>query len=271
MLRTLYGIGLTLLAFNSYSWNAVGHQLIAQIAYDNLNPKAKSLCNQYNKALNKFSRSGNFVRSATWLDSLRAKDVHWFDPLHYIDIPFSNDGTELPTLAESNALIGIQQAIQAIKSPKTTQAEKGLSLRILVHVIGDVHQPLHTISQITQQYPKGDLGGNLFLLGKNSIGANLHKYWDNGGGILIGQSKSVQIKNKAKQLEKKWSCAMANKLSKPEQWIKASNQIAQHQVYNIAVGSVPSKQYQLTAQNLSQKQIFLAGCRLAGVLNQIVG
>lgn len=247
----------------------MGHQLVGQIAYDNLTPEAKKMCNKYNRMFNKASPIGNFVIAATWLDSLRQKDVHWFDSLHYIDIPFTKEDTPLPAIAEVNALVGIKQALAVLKSKKSSLSDKGMSLRILVHVVGDVHQPLHTVAKVSNQHPRGDLGGNLFPLSKNPIGSNLHTYWDNGGGVLIGQSKKFQVKNKARQLEQKWSCSAANQEKNPEQWIKSSHNIALTQVYTISPDTMPGKRYQLNAQNISQKQILLAGCRLAAMLNSV--
>jgi len=267
MQRILLVLICLLLSLSSFSWNGNGHKLVAQIAYDNLTPAAKQRCNQYNQALNKFYPGGNFVTAATWLDQIRQNDVHWFDMLHYKSIPFSKDGTPLPEVAEQNAFVGINNALEILNSPKTSIVDKGLSLRILVHIVGDIHQPLHTISQVTKEHPKGDMGGNLFFLGRNNIGSNLHQYWDNGGGVLIGQSRDLQIKNKARQLEKKWSCTIALKRSNPKQWIKQSHQLALTQAYTLRPGTVPSKRYQLKTQNLAQKQIFVAGCRLAALLN----
>lgn len=269
MLRILLTALLSVVTLTSYSWNAMGHQLVAQIAYDNLTPKAKRLCNKYNRALNSFSRASSFVAASTWLDSLRFQDVHWFDTLHYIDIPFSNDGSPLPHVENLNALWGINQAISVLKSKASSTREKGLSLRILIHVVGDIHQPLHAAAQISGQYPKGDLGGNLFKLGSNPIGTNLHKYWDNGAGILLNQRKQFQIKSKAHDLENKWSCSMANVEEKPEQWVQSSHHIALTQVYTITAGTTPNKQYQKNAQTTVQKQIVFAGCRLAHLLNDI--
>ncbi len=269
MIRAIFILMLWSVTLGSYAWNAMGHQLVAQIAYDNLTPKAKKMVNQYNRSLNKFSPSSSFVFAATWLDYIRAKDIHWFDALHYIDVPFSKDGTSLPPAQEVNALWGIKQAVSVLSSKNTTNEDKGLSLRILTHVVGDIHQPLHTASQISYKLPKGDLGGNLFRLGSNPIGPNLHKYWDNGAGVLLGQSEKFQVKNKAHQLEKKWSCSVANKLKKPEQWVRESHQIALSQAYILDPGATPTKRYQLNAQNTSQKQILIAGCRLAQLLNSL--
>ncbi len=255
--------------FWANAWNAMGHQLVGQIAYDNLTPAAKLMCNKYNKSFNKVSRTGNFAVSASWLDTIRKRDIHWYDTLHYVDIPYTTEDLPLPKIPEINALTAIKQAITVLKSKKSTSADKGLSLRILTHVVGDIHQPLHTIARVTTKTPHGELGGNLFPLAKNPIGANLHQYWDNGGGILIGQAKSFQVKNKARQLEKKWSCSIANSQKKPKQWVYSSHNLARTNVYTINPYSLPSKRYQLNAQNISQKQILLAGCRLAALLNDV--
>lgn len=252
---------------NSYAWNAMGHQLVAQIAYDNLTPEAKKLCNKYNRSYSAVAPGSSFVAAATWMDAIRANDIHWFDSLHYIDIPFSLDESSLPAPSEINALWGIKQALIVLSSEKSSLIDKGLSLRILTHLIGDIHQPLHTVTKVSKPLPQGDLGGNLFKLAHNPIGDNLHKYWDNGGGVLIGQTKKFQVKNKAHQLETKWSCELANKEKNPKQWINASHKIALKEVYNIAPDKIPGKSYQLNAQNITQKQILLAGCRLAYILN----
>lgn len=254
---------------SSYAWNAMGHQLVAQVAYDNLTPAAKNMCDKYTRSYNTKSSGGSFVSAASWMDSIRNKDIHWFDSLHYIDKPFTLDDSPLPEVQASNALWGIKQAIIVLSSDKTSLADKGLSLRILTHLIGDIHQPLHTVTKVSKKFPQGDLGGNLFKLAKNPIGDNLHKYWDNGAGILIGQRKKFQVQNKARQLESTWSCTMANKETKPRQWISASNQLALKEVYKVAANKAPGKQYQLNAQNITQKQILLAGCRLASILNEI--
>ncbi|KGP63847.1 3'-nucleotidase [Legionella norrlandica] len=250
-----------------YTWNAIGHQLVAQIAYDNLTPAAKRMCNLYSHSRAKTSNS--FVKSASWLDSIRENDIHWYDALHYIDIPFSKDGTALPPQPEINALWGIKQSVKVLASNKAKVTDKKLSLRILTHLVGDIHQPLHTVTKINEKLPKGDLGGNLFQLGQNPIGNNLHKYWDNGGGALMGRGKLSQIKNKAKQLEKKWTCQLATKEKDPRQWVNASHQLALTQVYIVSPHEIPSKRYQINTQKITEKQIFWAGCRLAFLLNKI--
>lgn len=269
MKRLLSALFCSALTSTSLAWNAIGHKLVAQIAYDNLTSEVKQLCNEYNRAYSKGAKS-TFVSNATWLDSIRAKDIHWFDTLHYIDIPFSIDKTPLPPVQEVNALWGMKHAVTVLSSTKSSAADKGLSVRILTHLVGDIHQPLHTVTRISSQFPNGDMGGNLYPLAPNSIGASLHKYWDNGAGILIGQSKRSQIENKARQLEERWPCTGAYAQTKPQEWIKSTHQYALTQVYTTPPNQRPTKKYQLNAQKITEKQIALAGCRLAHVLNSTV-
>ena len=270
MKRFLAAFVIVTVACQAEAWKSLGHQLVAQIALDNLNPQAKQLCVHYNQAMNQTAKTRGLVQASTWLDTIRyKKDVHWYDALHYIDIPFSKDGTLLPPTPEPNALWAIHQAMAVLTSDKASAEDKGLSLRILMHTVGDIHQPLHTAALVSHQLPQGDMGGNLFRLGRNSIANNLHSYWDKGAGALAGHSTAFQIRNKAHQLETRWSCKLANHKTKPEQWIQASHQLARSNSYNIDPGSIPSKKYQLNAQNISQKQIFFAGCRLALLLNTL--
>lgn len=254
---------------NSQAWNAIGHKLVAQIAYDKLTPEARELFNGYNQDFSMVFPSTNFITSACWLDAIRSKDNHWFDTLHYIDQSFSKDGTPLVPIPHINALWGIKQALAVLSSPKASSADKGLSLRVLIHVIGDIHQPLHTVTQVSKKYPKGDLGGNLFFLAKNPIGKNLHQYWDNGGGLLKGRFKIDKIKSKATQFSKKWACDEVFTEKSPQNWINESRKIAFTQAYTIKPNTIPNKNYQHNAKKITQQQIYLAGCRVATVLNQI--
>ncbi len=73
-----------------------------------------------------------------------------------------------------------------------------MALCWVLHLTGDVHQPLHTTSLITEQYPlpKGDEGGNKFFIRvtPNSSGINLHSFWD---GLIIGSDRFQSVRNKA--------------------------------------------------------------------------
>lgn len=266
MKRVIYALIIFYLTLNAYAWNAAGHKVVAQIAYDNLSPNAKIMCHKYlSSSITKSNRS--FITAATWMDDLRAKEIYWYDEMHYIDIPFSDDKRKLPPIGKINAIWAIKQANKVLLSKKTNLSDKRLALYMLIHITGDIHQPLHTVTKISNQFPKGDLGGNLFPLGKNPIGNDLHHYWDRGAGFFIGQFNAKKIKLTAHQLEKKWPCASINNEVNPAKWAKYSHKLAIQHVYKLSPNRIPSIKYQKKAQNLVQKQVAFAGCRLAALLN----
>ena len=55
---------------------------------------------------------------------------------------------------------------------------KSFALRLLIHYVGDIHQPLHATSRVDENYPSGDRGGNLFTLPSKKTAKNLHAVWD---------------------------------------------------------------------------------------------
>lgn len=261
-----------LTSFSSLAWNSLGHRLIGQIAYNNLNNAVKTRADIYNKALEPVYHQQTFVNAAPWMDTLRYVNDVWMKPFHYIDIPFSNDGTPLTPPEEPNAVTAITNAEVVLHNQKSTDFNKGFSERILLHVIGDLHQPLHAASQFSQAHPDGDRGGNLFYLGSNSVGSNLHAYWDNGGGFLMtkGEVDDEGLRLMAKNIEEKWPCDLNAMFNDPKAWSLESFQVAVDRAYSIKPYQKPDQNYQTMVQEVVQQRIALAGCRLAKVLNDVV-
>jgi S1/P1 Nuclease len=254
------------------AWNALGHQIIAQIAYDNMTNKAKRLSNSYNQALDVVYAPQTFVSAAPWLDALYYKQgVPWFRRLHFVNWKFSKEGAKFANCEPMNAIWAIEQALEVISNTQSSPFDKGLALRIVIHVVGDIHQPLHATSLVSASHPKGDQGGNLFPLKKTAIAKNLHTYWDNGGGFLKkkGEKKLSLIKNMAHALEKEWPCHWKREERNLKLWAKQSHQLGIRVAYQIKPNTKPSKAYQLRAQKVVKKQLAIAGCRLAAVLNTV--
>ena len=70
------------------------------------------------------------------------------------------------------------------------QAAKSLCLRLLIHYIGDIHQPLHCSSRVDKNYPKGDKGGNMFTLPYHYGASDLHAVWDS---LIYEYHKSISL------------------------------------------------------------------------------
>lgn len=248
------------------SWNAVGHRLIAQIAYNHLSRHAKITFNRYNREVDNGYMSKNVVNSSVWLDTIRWR-MHDYDAMHYIDIPFSTDHTSLPTLPYVNAVSAVKTVSKVLSDSKVTPAEKGIAVRILVHVVGDIHQPLHAATRVSREYPEGDRGGNDVALYKNRIARNLHAYWDKGAGLFIGKRRYGQtwIKRNAIAIEARWPCGMTGVDLNAGHWAQESHALAVEKVYVLPIDA----NYQRVARQIIEQRIALAGCRLAGLLNHI--
>ena len=255
----------------AHAWNAIGHRLIAQIAYENMTNHAKLVFNHYNHAVDQGRHPQSLVSSAVWLDRLYSHDLASIKSIHYIDIPFSSDGSKLPEPQAMNAVWAITMATNRLLTVDASDLEKGIALRILLHVVGDIHQPLHAITQYSQRLPTGDKGGNLVRLYHNTVAPNLHSYWDKGAGAFISKtySRPAKIKRIAARIEKRWPCDEKFADSNPKHWAQESYDLAVNTVYKIPLDQVLDKTYEYTAKRLSEQRVAMAGCRLAELLNRI--
>lgn len=269
-IKTTFTLIIILCSSPIYAWNALGHRLIAQIALDNLDLRTKKNLNHYNRKLNRVYRRSSLVDAAPWMDTLRYGQYIWLKDKHYINIPFSLDGTPVMHPPAENAVTAIHEAREVFMNAQSSAFEKGFSLRILLHVIGDLHQPLHSTSQFSKQFPNGDLGGNLVKLGSNPVADNLHAYWDRGGGLLLRRHMHHnRLKIWARQIESRWPCLKFAQDADPRHWALQSHRLAIEVVYKLGFEQTPTQAYQDRAKKLSERQLALAGCRLSYFLQNL--
>ncbi len=270
MRKTAAYLVLSLLSNYAFGWSNLGHRVVMQIAYNNLSVRAKKLANFYNHSVDNTYASKSLVAAAGWLDGYRPRDNPALGAIHYIDLPFTQDYTPLRPADAINALVALAQANAVLQNTHYTAKQKGLSLRVLIHVMADIHQPMHTISRYSSKYPNGDKGGNLFYLGKNAVAYNLHGYWDSAGGLLRTKNKfkRLRVKKYALSLERKWPCS--SEVYSPEQWVKHAHKLAVLYAYTLKPGMKPTKPYQLQVRTISERQLARAGCRLAARLNYLL-
>jgi hypothetical protein len=188
-----------------------------------------------------------------------ARHKYW----HFVDLPFSQDHTELPAVPMPNVQTQIA-AFRAVLASNRPDALKSYDLSWLLHLIGDVNQPLHCVTRVSAATPEGDDGGNGVKLVSPS---NLHSYWD---GVLGGGNAPSTALNAISTLP---NAPAANDLN-VEHWIEESFGAAKQTAYKkppIGAGAGPftlSQSYKTAARKLAEKRIALAGARLAKILNE---
>ena len=254
-------------SFSVFGWNALGHRLIAAIAYDHMTGHAKQLFGHYNQAMDQVYKPGTWEDAAVWLDTLRYQDISWFATMHYVDIPFTDDGSSLPEPQDINAIWAVEKATQTLLNKYPTDFDKGLSLRVLLHVVSDIHQPMHAVTRVSIKFPEGDRGGNLVPLSMNPVAKNLHAYWDRGAGLLSSKKPFTQLKiiALATEIEQTWPCSDVDATINPRRWAEESHQIAVKEAYQLPIDN----KYQHNAVVISEQRIAIAGCRIALLLNKI--
>lgn len=195
-------------------------------------------------------------------DHLRHK--YW----HFVDTPFTEDGTSLEAIPDPNAATQIA-AFRATLASANPDPLKSYDLVWLLHLVGDVHQPLHATSRFTTQDPHGDAGGNAvkICVGQNCK-ASLHSLWDD---LLGTSSKPADAAAAGKKL--KAPNAQLAKITSEQKWVDESFVLAQSKAYVAPIKDdngpfTVTAAYQRLARKTASERVALAGVRLANLLNQ---
>ncbi|HEY1423847.1 MAG TPA: S1/P1 nuclease [Candidatus Acidoferrum sp.] len=183
---------------------------------------------------------------------------------HFIDTPFTTDGTALPAIPTPNA----QERIALFRQVLASGSDDGLKsydLAWLLHLVGDVHQPLHASTRVSSTDPEGDAGGNLVKL--DCAKCELHFFWDD----LLGTQNDLKTVMKAARKLPKAEEGLAAK-SDEKDWIVESFQEARDTVYAVPIGAgdgpfTLTARYKKNAGKLAKQRVALAGARLANLLN----
>lgn len=275
----------------SLGWGAGGHMMTAHIAFSRLNPKARAkvielLAIRISPAAVS-AKSKDFVSASHWADDLRPfTEFDSFKPLHFVDKPFSLDGSTLPAIDPENIVKALEDNVNILKT-STDKNAQAQALRFVIHFVGDIHQPLHCTAKVSSAQPEGDQGGNLFrikIVGPNGKlkDSNLHSYWDGGIGAFPRTGPNfapppLRSIAPAARLARAGNPATnpALKLDDPfnfESWAEESFELGQSVVYQgIRSGRRPSAAYNRRALRVARQRVAWGGYRLAALLNSIWG
>lgn len=277
---------IALLAFSfSHSlsaWWDGGHMAVAQIAYDHLNDdvreKVDALCAEFSEF---YPEMSSFVTASIWLDEIKYGD-HFplMDRYHFIEMPYDPEALlgrrDYALLKErdkqGNIIQLIQQACDTLSRKEVNRFAKAIMLRALIHCVADIHQPMHCCSLYSKDFPKGDRGGNYYLL--HGDYPQLHALWDAGAGAFTKMKymeEPFDTKELANQLVQEWPQELFPQLEDkaPSQWANESHQMAIHKAYQTPFDEKPSQEYLDSVQLCCKKQVTLAGYRLAEMLNSL--
>lgn len=149
------------------AWGPEGHQVIAHLAESQLTPAARL---QVDRLL-ALEPGATLASVANWADESRSVETAAW---HYVNFPRNTCVYDAPRdCPDGNCLVGAIARQVAVLQADVSDAHRLTALKYLVHLVGDVHQPLHAGC-------RDDRGGNTYQLQVFMRGSNLHALWDSG-------------------------------------------------------------------------------------------
>jgi hypothetical protein len=274
-------IGIAVLTpIHAFAWIDTGHMIVAAIASHELKPRVRAEIDELLK-IGGDARTSDFYGAACWADDFKTKaDGKW----HYIDNYFRSDGKPAENKPdEENVIWAIHKFSDVLADKKASDADRAQALRYVIHFVGDVHQPLHSVSRETDDMPKGDAGGNRFAIqavpGIGMWHPNLHALWDFACGYYQSVPRPLkgpdrdQIDGYADKIMEDFPEAKLPSSGdlKPEDWMDESVTVAKSVVYQgIQPGDAPSEKYLEQGKVVCEQRLALAGYRLANLLNKLL-
>jgi len=239
------------------SWGDKGHKAIGLIAENHLTPKTK-------KAVEQILGAEDLADVANYADDIRSTMKNTA-PWHFVNLPMGLSFDEFANAVKNNdkqqgnVYVMIFRCVHDLEDAQKSRAQKAFALKLLVHFVGDCHQPMH-VSRAE------DKGGNSISVKFMGQGQNLHGLWDYG---LIDQ-EGLNYKQMAKQYDtatpaqiKQWQADPVMK------WVYESYLIA-NELYKEAAEDPDFKQdYYDTHIEVLRQRVLKGGIRLAGILNNI--
>jgi hypothetical protein len=238
---------------NKPEWGATGHRTVGKIADNYLTGKTKRKIAELldGQSLALVSTFGDDIKS----DKRYSKFYTW----HYVNMPFDLNYQDSEKNPDGDLVTGIETCKAVILEENSTKEEKAFYLKLLVHLMGDLSQPMHVGR-------KEDKGGNTVQVQWFGKGTNLHSVWDSKMIDSFGMSYTELADN-------------MNEISKEQvaflqegtivDWVNDTHKFA-IEVYGTAeIGEDLGYNYMYDYFGLTRSQLQKSGIRLAKVLNEL--
>lgn len=238
---------------NTVFWAKTGHRATGEIAQKHLSGKAK-------RAIKKLLGGESLALVSTFVDEIKAdRSFAKFSAWHYVNFPADKDYTDIEPSEFGDVVMGIQQCIAVVKDADTSREDRIFYLKMLVHLVGDLHQPMHVGRA-------ADKGGNDIQVQWFGKGSNLHQVWDQDLIESYGMSYT-ELANNLPKLSKNQQKAIQQ--GTVYDWVEESQELANELYDSVEVGEKLSYPYAYKYTNMVRNQLLKGGLRLAMVLNDI--
>ena len=262
-------------ATQALAWGSTGHRTIGLVAERHMEPAAL-------KSAQAILDGHDLPFVSTWPDEIRSDPknyAHTFN-WHFTTWLDEDDGFHAGLESKSTGFLlsQIEKQIAVLKNPAASRSEKAFALKFTVHLIGDLHQPLHVGTS-------GDSGGNACRVTWHGRSSNLHTVWDSEmierTNLSYTERADFASQNRARKQIQQWQSGT------PVQWAEESKKL-RSRIYpaeviapnapvtyltyckgNVAPEAMPKLGYEYSFEfdPAVRERLFQAGVRLAKVLN----
>jgi hypothetical protein len=241
-----------LFSTTAFGWGETGHRTTGYIANKYLNKKAK-------KAIEQILGGRSIAMVSTWMDEIRSDSTYNYTAdWHWVTIPDGMTYEQTEKNPNGDIIMTIERLIAELKTKKLPAKQEAEYLKMLIHLVGDIHQPLHV--------GRPDRGGNDVKVNWFRTESNLHRVWDSDmiDGTKLSYTELAESLDKpAAALVQSWQKASVR------DWATESINY-RPQVYDYGNGRL-GYQYSYKYFGIVRERLLQAGIRLAGVLNEIYG
>lgn len=234
-------------------WGQIGHYVTGQIAEQHLNDLAKA-------RVNHILGDRTVAISTVWMDDIRSDPNYDFDTWHYVTIPDGEEYDKSVQPESGDIIWALETLIEELKKGNLSEEGEAEKLKLVMHMIGDIHMPLHVGTG-------EDRGGNDVRLQWFGDDSNLHRVWDSG----IIESLQMSYTELTKELNTATPQQVKNwQNDSVRDWAYESMEY-RNEVYDLPDNMRIGYDYKYFKKDIVYKRLLQAGVRMAGVLNEIYG
>ncbi|MEG8040601.1 S1/P1 nuclease [Sphingomonas sp. LR60] len=240
----------------AFAWGKTGHRVVGQIADAHLSSKARS-------AVKRILCTETMAEASNWPDFMKSDPSPFWQktasPWHYVTLPGGKTYDQVGAPPEGDAITALDRFSATLRDRKASPDDKRVALRFIIHIVGDLAQPLHNGNGT-------DRGGNDLKVTWFGKPTNLHSVWD----TLLVDDEQLSYSEMAAWLNaritpadvKAWSSA------DPRVWM-ADSVIVRDQVYPPSGDTALGYRYVYENTPRVELQLEKGGVRLAAYLNKV--
>ncbi len=235
------------------AWGTTGHRVVGEIASQHISNKTK-------RKIAKLLEGESLASVSTFADEIKSDPRYRnFYSWHYVNFDFGEKYDSRKRDPKGDIIFGIQECIKVIKDEKSSKENKAFYLKLLIHLVGDLHQPLHTGRT-------EDRGGNDINVNWFKDKSNLHKVWDEDM-INYHNMSYTELASNLPRTDKK-SIRSIQKGTILD-WTYESQKLAQKIYASAETGDSLGYKYNYNHFSIVETQLQKGGIRLARLLDDI--